>query len=306
MASALERTNLMVSPRQARPLDHCVLPVGDLETARSRLGALGFTVAPDGQHPFGTENCCVYFADNTFLEPLAIGQRETAEAAAINGNVFVARDAAFRFRRGPEGFSALVMGSNDADADHEGFAAHAMSAGNMLSFSRPFVLPDGTKDKATFKLAFAADLRAPDAFFFTCERVNVPKSDRSALQNHANGAVAIREVVMSEPNPTDFQYLLQEVANQRDVTAHSFGMEIEMANARLSVLNPDGMLAFFGVKASTHSRGLRLRAIVFAVSDLAASEKLLAANNVATERRGNRLLVHPAAGQGAIFAFEAV
>ena len=93
---------------QARPLDHVVLPVADLGVARARLSALGFTVAPDGVHPFGTANCCVYLQDGTFLEPLAIGDAEQAAASARGGNVFTARDAAYRRAVGNDGFSALV------------------------------------------------------------------------------------------------------------------------------------------------------------------------------------------------------
>ena len=62
-----------------KPLDHVVLPVADLGVARARLTALGFTVAPDGLHPFGTANCCVYLADGTFLEPLAVGDPRKGE-----------------------------------------------------------------------------------------------------------------------------------------------------------------------------------------------------------------------------------
>jgi hypothetical protein len=29
-------------------------------------------VAADARHPFGTENACVFFADGTYLEPLAL------------------------------------------------------------------------------------------------------------------------------------------------------------------------------------------------------------------------------------------
>lgn len=294
----------MTSPRQARRLDHCVLPVADLETASARLQSLGFTVAPAGRHPFGTENACVYFADDTFLEPLAIAHRETAEAAAMKGNVFVARDAAYRFRRGENGFSALVMASDDAAADHAQFKANAMSAGRMLRFSRKATDSSGKTGTASFRLAFAADLRAPDAFFFTCERVAAPKIDRSALERHDNGVTGIASVVMSEVNPSDFQYLLQEFVNQRDVEAHSFGMDIEAANATVSVLNPAGMQAFFGMKASTHARGLRLRAVVFRVGDLARCEAVLKTNGIDCHERANRLVVEPAEGQGAAFAFE--
>ncbi len=295
----------MTSPRTPRPVDHCVLPVADLAQARARLEALGFTVAPDGQHPFGTENACIYFADGTFVEPLAIAQRETANEAVLQGNAFVARDAAFRFRRGEEGFSALVMGTQDAKGDHLHFVKCAMSGGKMLAFSRQFDMPGGGSDKASFHLAFAADLRAPDAHFFTCERVNVPNVDRGTLQRHENGVTGIREIVLSETNPTDFQYFLQELVNQRDVNAHSFGMDIAAANGKITVLNPAGMQAFFGVKASTHSRGLRCRAIVFGVSGIDHIRQRFEQADIAFREMNGRIVVPPAPGQGAIFAFEA-
>ena len=64
-----------------RALDHLVLPVPSLELARAHLDALGFTIAPQGTHPFGTINACVFFADGTFLEPLAVGDPVTVAPA---------------------------------------------------------------------------------------------------------------------------------------------------------------------------------------------------------------------------------
>ena len=296
---------MYTAPRTPRPVDHLVLPTADLEIARTRLEQLGFVVAPVGKHPFGTENVCVFLGDDSFLEFLAIGQRETCEIEARNGNVFVARDQAWRFRNGQEGFSALVMRTHDATGDHQAFIEAGISAGAILNFTRPFATPDGKKDMAGFRLAFAADLRAPDAFFFTCERVNTPKVDRTALQTHKNGAGSLREVVLSEVNPTDFQYPLQEIINQRDVNAHSFGMDLRAANANVTVLTPQGLRSFFGIEALETERGLRLQAFVLAVRDLAAVESLLTNNNIPYEKRGSRLIVHRAPGQGAAIAFEA-
>jgi len=54
--------------------------------ARARLTSLGFVVAPTGIHPFGTENCCVFLADGTYLEPLAIGNEQAAIDATAAGN----------------------------------------------------------------------------------------------------------------------------------------------------------------------------------------------------------------------------
>ena len=116
--------------------------------------------------------------------------------------------------------------------------------------------------------------------------------------------LGIAAIVMSEPNPSDFQYLLQEVVNQRDVEAHSFGMDIETANATIHVLTSAGMQAHFGMKAASHARGLRLRGIVFTVDDLARCEDVLTRNGIEFTRHLNRLVVAPADGQGAIFAFE--
>ncbi|ASY68610.1 VOC family protein [Sinorhizobium fredii] len=288
--------------RTARPLDHLVLPVAELGRARRRLADLGFTVAEDARHPFGTENACVFLSDNTYLEPLAVASREECEAAALAGNAFIARDHAFRFRQGPEGLSAIVLGTPDAAADHIRYRSCGISGGEMLEFSRPMRLPDGREGLGSFRLAFAADLRAPDFFLFSCQRIRALPVD-SALHNHENGVVGIAEVVLSEPNPTDFQYLLQEAVDEREVSAHSFGMDIQAGSAKLSVMNPAGMEAFYGRSVSATERGLRGRAVVFRVTDLEATRALFAQNDIEFAEMGGRLIVPEAPGQGVIFAF---
>ncbi|WEX78764.1 VOC family protein [Sinorhizobium numidicum] len=293
---------MSLSKRTTRPLDHVVLPVADLSRARRRLNDLGFTVADDARHPFGTENACVFFSDNTYLEPLAVASREECEAAALAGNVFVARDQAFRFRQGPEGLSAVVLGTPDAASDHMRFRASGVSAGDMLEFSRPMRLPDGREGLGSFRLAFAADLRAPDFFLFSCQRIRALPVDGATLHKHENGVLGIAEVVLSEQNPTDFQYLLQEGIDEREVAAHSFGMDIQAGGVKLSVLNPAGMEAFFGRSVSDAERGLRGRAVVFRVTDLEATRALFA-HGIEFAEMGGRLIVPEAPGQGVIFAF---
>ncbi|WP_406871829.1 VOC family protein [Aminobacter sp. P9b] len=272
-----------------RPLDHVVLPTADLAIARQRLTALGFTVSPVGIHPFGTVNCCVYLGDGTFLEPLAIGDSAAAGEAVAAGNVFVGRDSAFRNAHGDEGFSAVVFGTNDADADHSEFVAAGVSAGPRLDFSRPFVDASGQSDVASFRLAFAAEPGSQgDAFFFTCERVNAPDVDRSALQAHANGARRVLAVEASVAEQAVAAELLATVARS-SVDAVS---DIPLANARLAV------------RAMAGSSGLRLDAMVFAVDDLAVARALLARNGIAHDLSGQRLVIPPAPGQGAAFIFE--
>lgn len=286
-----------------RAIDHLVLPIVDLDTSRERLGRLGFTIAVDARHPFGTENACVFFADDTYLEPLAVGSREDCLEAARTGNVFVARDQAFRFRRG-EGLSAIVVKTEGAAADDAHYREQGLSGGEVLEFARQFRFPDGRTAEGAFRLAFAADLRAPDFFAFACERVKPLPTDRGALLVHANGAAGLARVVLVEDNPSDFQYLLETVLRQRNITAHSFGLSIATANATVEVLTPDGFRAHYGLKPALAERGLIGAAVVVAVADLGVTEACLAANGVHHHKTGARLVVAPEKGQGVAFAFE--
>ena len=288
----------------AHPIDHLVLPTCDLASARERLGKLGFTVAAEARHPFGTENACVFFADKTYLEPLAIANLPECEAATLGGNVFTARDRAFRFRVGDDGFSALVFGTDDAEADDRRFRAQAMSAGQMLEFRRPMRMPDGAESVAGFRLAFAADLRAPDFFAFCCQRINALPADRSALERHANGVVGISRVVLTARVPSAFSDFISDVAQGAPLLPHSFGMTVEAANCRIDILNEEGMQAFYETGAGGDDTGLFGRAIVFAVLDLSVTEAHLAANGVTYTRKTNTILAKSAPGQGALFAFE--
>lgn len=291
-------------PYQPRAVDHCVLPVEELDDARARLSALGFTVAPDARHPFGTENACVYFADGTYLEPLAIGQREDAERTAQKGNVFTARDQAYRFRNGETGFSAVAFATRTADADHKQFRRLGISAGRKLVFGRKMTGSDGAVGKATFKNAFAADLRAPDSFFFTCERVTMPEIDRSAFEQHENGVTGIAEIIATEINPTDFQYFLQPVIDNRDTLSHSFGIEIAASNATINVMTPEGLTANFGVRQPDRSRGMRLEGIVLRVSDPDRFRRKIEADGVALRDHGRYWVIDRAPGQGAFLAVD--
>ena len=284
-------------------IDHCVLPTADLATARDRLSALGFTVAPNGAHPFGTENCCVYFADGTFLEPLAVADQVAAREAFHSHNVFVARDSAYRLANGEEGFSALAFSTGDAEADDKAYREQGFSAGPMLSFERPMVDAAGKRGTAGFRLAFAGDPAAPDALFFACERVRVPKVDRAHLQLHANGAYAIRGVVASAPEPHDFAALVLAAAGASYASAGDRGLDMPLARGTVTIAREDTLEKRFGVRPRKGS-GLRLQAVRLAVADLGLVEALLAENAVRFARHGSHIVVQPARGQGAAFIFE--
>jgi len=269
-----------------RQLDHLVLPVADLAVARRRLGALGFVVAPDGRHPFGTANCCVYLADNSYLEPLAVVDPAETAAAIGAGNVFVVRDRVFRQMIGEEGASAIVVSTEDAPDDHRRFAAAGVATGEMLTFSRPFVDAAGKSDVATFRLAFAASADIADAFVFSCERMNAPKVDLSALTAHPNGASSVARIVLA---PGAAAYLgLVALASE---SGHG---EPKVGGAAVTLGDGGDCLG-----AAT------IAAIAFTVADLHIVENLLRRAAVDFRRREGQIVAPPAPGQGVAFIFEA-
>ncbi|MEO5756597.1 MAG: VOC family protein [Mesorhizobium sp.] len=281
------------------PLDHLVLPTQSLDTARARLTALGFIVAPTGVHPFGTENCCVFLPDGTYLEPLAVGDEHAAMKAIASGNVFVARDRTYRDSRGDEGFSALVLSTDSADSDHARYVEAGISAGDILSFSRAFADPTGKSDIASFKLAFASNDTEADAFLFACERVNAPKVDRTALQAHANGAEGIVEVIAISDAPATQRRLVSIATG----TVEQSGTVFQLPNATLTLLDPKAFEARFGIATGMPSK-FRFAAILFSIRGLDAISALLAANAINHDIRGNDIVVPPAPGQGAAFVFQ--
>jgi hypothetical protein len=301
--SDFRQVRRMSAETPIRPLDHLVLPVVDLTTAGTRLTALGFNVAPDGVHPFGTANCCVYLADGTFLEPLAVADTEVATMASRADNVFTARDAEYRRGFGDDGFSAIVLGSGDAVTDDRLFGDARLSAGPILEFSRPFVDATGKRDTASFALAFAAEPDQSDLFFFTCQRVRVPQVDRSDLQRHANGALAIGEILLCAEQPQAHSQILAEVTGVATRAAGDRSLAVVAGKARITVRTPDSLHHEFGIEVGRRV-SLAAVGVVFKVADLVRTGALLRANAIRIADRTDRLVVPPAPGQGATFIFE--
>ncbi|MDH0614212.1 MULTISPECIES: VOC family protein [unclassified Agrobacterium] len=289
---------------KSRCIDHLVLPVEDIGIAVKRLASLGFTVAPEALHPFGTQNACVFFADGAYLEPLAIADPAKYNVSADRGDVFTGRDRAFRQRDGQEGFSALVAKTEDALADHERFLASGVSAGAVFQFSRPVRMPDGSESEAAFRLAFAASGAAADFFLFSCQRLRALPGDRTALERHANGVCGLSEIVLFSDGDTKAARLIEMVFGCEGKVSPDGDMVFVTDNARIRLVEKP---TFSGLALSAFGRsggGLRGMCIVFSVDDLAVTAAALAANGVSCMEAGGRLVAPAAPGQGVAFAFE--
>ena len=289
----------MPMPTATLPLDHLVMPVLDLATARRRFESLGFTVAPDGVHPFGTANCCIYFPGGVFMEPLAVVDPALATAAAAAGNVFVSHDRLFRSAMGEEGLSAVVMSTDDARADHARFVASGLSAGDVLDFSRPFTDHSGRTGTASFRLAFARSPDIRELLVFACERIGVPNVDRAALERHGNGVTGIVSVVFSADEPAAFASLLSLAGAQPESVEGGFAYQLP--NGRIEVMSPTAAADRYGIAAN--GKGIEPGSVVFAVGDLEATARRFRDGGVSFQESPTVLRVTPGPGQGVDFVF---
>lgn len=286
-------------------IDHLVLPVRDLDLARARYEALGFHVAADAQHPFGTENACIFMQDGTYLEPLGVVDRTLAEIESRKGNPFLRRDQAYRFRVDDEGFSMVAMRSKNAAADLKTFSELGFAFGELFPFSRSAETLDGTIQIGV-ELAFAADDRAPDAAFFACERMNMDSLWSPERTAHENGVIGLSAVLMSEENPTDFQYLLQAATGMRDFASSSNGLSFHMEGADIFCFTPTAMQHLFAIPCSRSERGARFEGVVFLCKSVRELKAHLEAGSIECFDHLGRLIVPAAPGQGVPFIFEEI
>jgi len=283
-----------------RAIDHLVLSFDDLATARERLGTLGFTVAPDAAHPFGTGNACVFLADGVYLEPLAVVDAVAQSDALAAGNVFVARDAAFRAEHDLPGFSGLAFQSADALGDRDALAAQDVAEPATVDFSRTFRQGNGAEATLSFRLAFARLLPGFIASLFFCEARHSNAPDRSGLARHANGSKGLLRIVLVGTVDEETRRLLETIAGSTLTSDCSGGATLALANVVLEFLTPSLAQAHYGV-APVDDRP-RLAGMVLAVADLDQARAALAPDGV-TERDG-RIVATLGSASTPFIAFE--
>ena len=178
----------------ARHVDHLVVPVIDLDVAAGKFEAAGYIVTPRADHPFGTSNRLVVFAD-TYLELVAV-----SDPTAIPRAGFAAEVAAYVSQG--EGVSHVVVSSEDAAADFDALSHLGLTPADSFRFERPAPIADGTTAVASFSLVLTPSTSTLGAFL--CAH-----HTRSAVWHpshlaHPNGARRIRKIELTGRAPELF------------------------------------------------------------------------------------------------------
>jgi hypothetical protein len=288
-----------VEEREIRAIDHLVLPVTTLTLARSRLTSLGFRVAPDARHPFGTGNCCVFLSDQTYLEPITIVDRTRADIAAAEGVTFVKRLKRFTERQG-EGFAMVALASTDAESDRVAFEKAKIGGGAVYRFGRTATLPDGSEQEIGVATAFTEFPDAGNATFFACQHLNKGVLFQPDYLEHPNGALGITAVVAVAEDPGEFAGFLAGATGKRKPKLGKSGIEARGKRQSFAILTPAGFRARYDLDPPNPRRGM-----LFAAFDLDVLELERAAGYAGSRamRQEDRIVVPATPGVGAVIAF---
>jgi len=274
----------MAESATERAFDHLVLCVDNLDAARITYEALGFTTTPNAVHPFGTGNFLIQL-QGCFLELLTVvDPRKVTEPAP---GQFSFGDYTRRYLGRREGFSMLALRCGDAAADRAAFTAAGLDTYPLFEFEREAKLPNGSAVTVGFTLAFVTDPRMPEAVFFCCQHRHPPEHFwKPAYQNHANGAIAVREVIMVADDPAASAPFFERLQGKSAVRKDEDGLTIRFGADRITVLTPSRFrLRFAGTDAETSPGEIRFAGYQIEVENLAHTRDFLETRNIAFRER---------------------
>lgn len=283
----------------ARGLDHIVHAVRDLDAAADLYRRLGFTVGARNRHPWGTHNYVIQLA-GSFIELLTLAEPDKLGSDGFS-QMFGAYNRDF-LKRG-EGLSLLIVESRDAKTDETALSAAGVLAAPAMRFERDAKRPDGTAVKVGFSLVFAQDKGAPDIHFATCQQHYPENFWNPAFQKHANSASGIAGVVAVAGQPEEHREFFEVFSGARAANIDG-GFAIATPRGSIEVLSPAGFVRRFGVASPDVSRGARLAAIRFAVTDASLLEGAPEQAGIAGIYAGNATVIGPGDAMGAVLVFE--
>jgi hypothetical protein len=272
-------------------LDHPVIAVRDMASARSAYERLGFIVPPRGRHPaWGTGNWCIQFAHD-YLE--LRGVLRAGDAPPTHELL------AFLARR--EGLMGIAFGTTGAQASHASFLAAGLHPRPVTPLTRDFELPEGTVP-VSFDLCFLPRGETPALMHVVvCEHRTPERLRRPEWLRHPNGARRVAGLVAVAPEPSLIVPAWERLFDQ--ITPVDGGFRAAVGDGWLLLLSPvAARRRYGGLELPPESEWPCLAAIVLGVDDLRETRDCLQARGVAMEAAG-RLVVPPGVACGALIEF---
>ncbi len=278
-------------------IDHLVILVSDLDASAKGFAALGFTLSPRGTHSphMGSANYTIILQDDYFelLGMIAETPRNASKRKALAEN--------------GEGLAAIADRIGDAHAARAALAELGIATSEVMDFSRPLPLPDGSTGTAAFAVTTFEPREVPVGEMFMCQHKTRDMVWRPELMTHANGAIALAGVVVASaaPEATARGFARLYAAGRVDSAGDTFLVTTGEKSASITCMTPAAVTAYYaGMDADKILRG-QFAALRIAVDDIAKTQAHLQSTSVGfvKGRGGNSVFVSPADAGGTLMEF---
>jgi hypothetical protein len=224
-------------------INHLVLAGHDLEALRAKYQALGFTVTPRGQHPFGTGNSIIQL-HGTYLELLSVTVPQDVPEHRTGHFSFAAFNRDYLARH--EGFSMMVLDTQDARADIQSWRAAGLQTYEPYDFSRIAKMPDGSEVTVGFSLAFVSHPAAPWFGLFACQHYMPEYYEQSQYLTHSNGASKVADVWVVGETAQTLAEFIGTVSGANGVTEGTDRTVFQTRTGAIVLARPKAFEAAFG------------------------------------------------------------
>jgi len=272
-------------------IDHTLVGVKDLETARNLWQTLGFTVTPRGRHiGWGTGNYCIMF-ESGYIELLGIVQ----PTEFLNGlDVFL---------KSREGLMALAFGTDDAKRLQAALQAAGIAADGPKDLKRKLELPEGEALPA-FSLLFPDKKALPDLNAFVTQHLTPNIIRRPEWLRHANRARRLVSVtvVASDPAKTALGYL--PIFGPERIKVSDAMTVVDTGGGAIRFVTPGGLrILYEALLPLPDFAPPWIAAMKIEVADKNRCRDFLKDRSIPVEKTGKGCLIPPEVANGCILEF---
>jgi hypothetical protein len=145
----------------------------------------------------------------------------------------------------------------------------------------------------------------PEAAFFVCQQQAPQHFWKPDYQRHANGALAISEVVMRAEDPASLAELFGKMQGKDAVSTSAGQLVVNTACGRVVVLDPRRATERFGDALPRGPRSPHFIAYRITVADIGKAKALLDKAGVASREQGGALQIAAKDAFGTVIEFAA-
>jgi len=272
-------------------IDHPVVAVRDLESAREQYERLGFVVPPAGRHQeWGTVNVCIMFKDD-YLEIRGVG----------DPNKFLAGLDTFLVHG--EGLCGVAFNARSADESYAQGLALGLGIEPPRRLNRKLILEDRTLDLHFKTVMLSHDLYPGLTHANLCEHLTPHELRQPGWLDHSNGVIAFGRLVGVVRDFDNAQKVYERLLGAHNVKREpqrlrldfGVGADIEFISSEEAARRGDAQPA----RGESH-----IASATLLVKDIASTLALFKNNGIRFRQADGQISVDPADACGAHLYFK--